>query len=273
MSRLAHCAMQPSPRVRNNKDIPQSVTYNILMSRSASTIIQPEPSARIPSLEAGDHLSRDEFERRYEAMPNLKKAELIEGVVYMSPAVRWDFHAGPHAKLMTWLGTYWAAASGVSVGDNGSIRLDMGNEPQPDAAMIIRPELGGQARIDKDGYIEGAPELVAEVSASTASIDLHAKLRVYLRNGVREYIVWRVMDRAIDWFALRQDQYVPLPVQPDGTVRSETFPGLWLDIESMLDLKLTVVLKTLERGLQSDEHASFVRLLQSRGSNHEGAEA
>lgn len=213
---------------------------------------------RIPPLEAGDHLTRDEFERRYNAMPALKKAELIEGVVHMPPAVRWDYHAGPHADLMTWFGVYRAATPGIRVGDNGSIRLDLDNEPQPDAAMIILPGFGGQVRISDDDYIEGAPELVAEVSASTVSIDLHAKRRVYLRNGVREYIVWRVMDRAIDWFALRQGQYLPIPAQPDGTVRSEVFPGLWLDVASMLDLKLSAVLKALDRGLQSPEHASFL---------------
>jgi Uma2 family endonuclease len=237
------------------------------MPHPASIIPQRERSARIPPLEAGDHLTRDEFERRYSAMPALKKAELIEGVVHMpAAAVRWSQHASPSANLITWMTTYCGATPGVSSGDNGSIRLDLDNEPQPDAAMIILPGFGGQVRISDDDYIEGAPELVAEVSENTVSIDLHAKRRVYLRNGVREYIVWRVMDRALDWFALRQGQYVPIPAQPDGTARSETFPGLWLDVESMLDLKLPAVLKALDRGLQSPEHASFVEFLQAVGS-------
>jgi len=36
---------------------------------------------RVLPLEPGDHLTREEFERRYDATPGLKKAELIEGVV------------------------------------------------------------------------------------------------------------------------------------------------------------------------------------------------
>src|SRR2546430_8869026 len=89
----------------------------------------PRPEA-IPPLEPGDQLTREEFERRYDAMPQLKKAELIEGVVYMPSAVRWNKHAGRHPHLITWLGVYEANTPGVQVGDNGSIRMDLDNEPQ-----------------------------------------------------------------------------------------------------------------------------------------------
>src|SRR5438270_3136150 len=147
---------------------------------------QPPPrirEARIPPLEPGDHLTRDEFERRYEAMPHVKKAELIEGVVHIPSPVRWDYHAEPHAKLIAWLVNYESATPGVRTGDNGSVRLDLENEPQPDAILLIEQSAGGQSKLSSDHYLEGAPELVAEVSASTASIDLNEKFRVYRRNG------------------------------------------------------------------------------------------
>ena len=114
-------------------------------------------------------------------------------------------------------------------GDNGSLRLDLGNMPQPDGYLIVRPERGGRVRISMDDYVEGGPELVAEVSASTADHDLGEKLAAYLRNEVREYIVWRVIDRAIDWFVLRAGRYERLEPEADGILRSEVFPGLWLD--------------------------------------------
>lgn len=58
----------------------------------------------LPPLENGDRLSRYEFERRYRAMPHLKKAELIEGVVYIAAAaLRFKSHGQPHAHLMGWL--------------------------------------------------------------------------------------------------------------------------------------------------------------------------
>ncbi|HZL37834.1 MAG TPA: Uma2 family endonuclease [Tepidisphaeraceae bacterium] len=221
-----------------------------------------EATAPVPPLEPGDRLTRAEFERRYEAMPDGKKAELIEGVVHMSPAVRWDHHAGPHADLMGWLAVYRAGTPGVRVGDNGSIRLDLDNEPQPDATMIVLPAFGGRAVISGDDYIEGAPEFVAEISASTASIDLHAKLGVYRSNGVREYLVWRVRDREIDWFELREDRYEPLAPGPDGTLRSNVFPGLWLDVPAMLEADLARVLRFLEQGLSSPEHAKFMAVLK-----------
>ncbi len=223
----------------------------------------PSPPGEPPisPLEQGDHLSREEFERRYNAMPELKKAELIEGVVHLPSPVRWNHHAGPHADLIPWLGVYRAHTPGVLVGGNGTLRLDMENEPQPDAAMIIEPARGGKVQLSPDDYIEGAPELVAEVSASTVSIDVNAKQRVYRRNGVKEYLVWRVLDSAIDWFILRQSQYDKLAPDAAGIYQSEVFPGLWLDAKAMIKGDLAQVLRVLEEGIADPQHAEFVTKL------------
>jgi Uma2 family endonuclease len=221
------------------------------------------PESRMLSLEPGDHLTRAEFERRYEAMPELKKAELIEGVVYMPSPVRWDRHSRPHSCIVAWLGAYAAKTPGVQVGDNATVRLDDANEPQPGALLIIEPSRGGQAKISSDDYLQGSPELVAEIAASSASFDLHTKYQVYERNGVQEYIVWRVLDEAIDWFRLRNGQFGRLEIASDGILRSEVFPGLWLDPPAICEFNLPLVFETLERGLSSPEHAAFTRLLQN----------
>ena len=238
-----------------------------------STIItKPTPPAEIvppatPPLQAGDHLSRDEFERRYEQMRDVKKAELIEGVVYMPSPVRFRHHSQPHFDLITWLGFYAAFTRGTGRGDNGTIRLDLDNEPQPDAFLMLLPEFGGQARIDEDDYIEGAPELVAEVAASTVSYDLHNKLRAYRRNGVREYVVWRVDDQAVDWFELEAGEYRLLVQDEAGVSRSRCFPGLWLDVPALLAGRLAQVFETVQRGVATPEHATFVEsLAQQRTS-------
>src|SRR4051812_12406098 len=104
-----------------------------VLSALAKPIDPRESQAAVPPLESGDRLSRAEFERRYEAMPELKKAELIEGEVYVGSPVRHRQHSAPHGQLITWLGTYTAATPHVDIGDNGSIRMDLPNEPQPDA--------------------------------------------------------------------------------------------------------------------------------------------
>src|SRR5262245_13546220 len=132
---------------------------------SVGTIAAELKPVPIPPLEPGDLLTREEFERRYEAMPELKKAELLEGEVYIPLPVGLIKHAGAHAKLMTWLGTDEAHAPGVLAGDNASIRLDVDSEPQPDAVLLVDPACGGRAKISEDDYVEGAPELVAEISA------------------------------------------------------------------------------------------------------------
>jgi Uma2 family endonuclease len=226
-----------------------------------ATVSHPNAS---PPVEAGDRLSRAEFERRYMAMPELKRAELIEGVVYVPSPVRARRHGRPHAHVVTWLGIYESATPGVIVADNASVRLDLDNEPQPDAVLFIDPDNGGQTRIGPDDYVEGAPELVAEVAASTASYDLNSKLNVYRRNGVKEYIVWRVLDQQIDWFVLSDGVFVPLSVDVSGLYRSDVFPGLWLDPAALVRGDTPSVQTTLQGGLASQEHTDFVARLKTQ---------
>ena len=189
-------------------------------------------------------------------MPEVNKAELVEGVVYMPSPVSTVNHGDPHFSLITWMGMYAAQTQGVVGGDNATIRLDVDNEPQPDAHL--RMERGGTSHI-ADGLLEGPPELVAEISATSASYDLHDKLNAYRRNGVKEYVVWRVLDGAIDWFVLREGRYVPLSSSADGVYRSEVFPGLWLEPAALIARDLSRVLQVLQAGLASTEHAEFVR--------------
>lgn len=225
------------------------------MALAPSPIQSPGPL--VPPLQNGDHLTRDEFERRYAAMPGVQKAELIEGVVYMPSPVHFNAHSEPHQDVSTWLGVYRAFTPGLRGGTDGSIRLDLDNEPQPDVFLMLPPSLGGQTVIDADDYVAGAPELVVEVAASTVSQDLHKKRAVYRRNGVREYVVWRVNDREVDWFALRGGEYVRVTSSLDGIHRSEVFPGLWLDSQALVRGDLAEVLRVLQHGIATAEHAEF----------------
>ncbi len=218
-------------------------------------------SDRIPPLESGDRLTRHEFERRYTAMPHIKKAELVEGVVYLASPLRFQRHAEPHSLLMVWLGTYKVMTKGVRIGDNATVRLDLDNEPQPDVVLLIDERLGGQAHISDDDYIEGAPELVAEVAASSAANDLHDKKRVYRRNGVQEYIVWQTLENQLDWFSLQNGEYVPLKADAEGVIKSRVFPGLWLATRALLAGDMTKVVAVLQQGLNSTEHAAFLQRL------------
>ncbi len=220
-------------------------------------------TADSPPLENGDCLTRDEFERRYAAMPHVKKAELIEGMVHMPSPVRIEQHAAPSAELITWLGTYRAQTPGIRVGDNATVRLDLDNEPQPDAILFVQPAHGGNVKVSDDGYVEGSPEFVAEVAASSVSIDLHAKFRVYRRSQVREYLVWRVQDKAIDWFVLREGEYQRLTPGADGVIESTIFGGLRLHVEAMIRGDLAKVLEVLHQGLGSLAHAEFVQRMEA----------
>jgi Uma2 family endonuclease len=220
----------------------------------------PDPS-RIPPLQSGDRLTVEEFERRYDAMPELKKAELIEGVVYVGSPVSQD-HASPHLSFAGLFCIYHWATPGVEGGDNASIRIDQRNMVQPDAYLRIDSRYGGRTRLGPDRYIIGGPEMIGEIAVTSANYDLHEKLEVYRRSGVQEYIVWRVWDQAIDWFVLRDGKYERLQPGADGVFRSEVLPGLWLDVAALLRGDMATVARVAQEGIASAEHAAFIERLQ-----------
>ena len=171
-------------------------------------------------------------------------------------------HSDPHFDLVGLLAIYRYATPGVVGGADGTLRLDGENEPQPDAMLRILPERGGRAHIDEDDYVAGPPELVAEVAVSSVSYDLHEKFRAYQRNGVREYVVWRVQDAAIDWFVLREGRFEKMQADAAGILKSEVFPGLWLDPAALIRGDLARVMAVVQEGLVTPEHAAFVAKLQ-----------
>lgn len=241
--------------------VPVVTTYPPMSAPGEASIAAGRSA--LPPLQSGDRLTRREFERRYEAMPSVKFAELIEGVVFMSSPLFEASHGEPHAHTLVWLGVYKAATPGLRIADNTSLRLDNDNEYQPDAILRIDERLGGRSRIAADHYLEGAPELIVEVAASSASVDLYDKFRVYRRVGVQEYIVWQVYERRIDWWELREGEYAPLVGDEQGVVRSRVFPGLWLNIPAMLNDDLQAALATLQQGIASPDHAAFVARLSA----------
>lgn len=186
-----------------------------------------------PPLDSGDRLSRAEFHRRYCARPDIKKAELVDGVVYVASPVRFEGHGEEHAAILNWLSTYRIGRPGVRVADNSTVFLSEESEVQPDALMF-RDAPGGSLQVTDDKYLAGAPELVVEVAASSASYDLHDKLHAYERAGVLEYIVWEVLEARLSWFELRDGVYQRRVPDTQGIVESRVFAGLRLDIAKLL---------------------------------------
>ena len=215
------------------------------------------PPADLPELHNGDHMTRAEFHRIYEQMPPDFRAELIGGIVYLASPLKRP-HGTNHLFLATVFGTYVLNTPGVETGDNATILLGEEGEPQPDLYLRILPEHGGQSRTTPDDYVEGAPELVAEIAHSRRAVDLHAKRCDYVRYGVREYLVLCVRERQLRWFDLRAGE--ELAADADGVIRVRCFPGLWIDVEALLaqDPRLLTV---LQQGLAAAEHAAFVRAL------------
>ena len=219
----------------------------------------PEEKATLPPLENGDHLDRKTFHERYEAMPEGTRAELIGGIVYMSSPLRRP-HGKMHLRVGHWLTEYEDATLGTEAFDNATNILDEESEPQPDLCLLIASAALGQTR-NEDEYIVGAPELIVEIASSTESIDLHAKRDDYEKAGVREYVVVALRQSHVFWFISRNGRFEELPPGTDGILRSEVFPGLWLDPAALLRLDAAGIRKVLQRGLATPEHAAFVARL------------
>lgn len=223
-------------------------------------------TGRTLPLNNGDRMTQPEFHRRYEACPEDVKFELVGGIVYMTSPLTLP-HSDYDDEVGFLLGMYRRATPGVQVLHNATTILGPRSEPQPDLGLRVRPDHGGQSK-DADKYVEGPPELLVEIAASTRAIDMHQKRGDYLRAGIVEYIVVCVEEQELHWFHF-PSRSVIRPGR-DGVARSKIFPGLWLDVAALLRLDSERSSEVLQQGLASKAHAVFVRRLASAGRKHEG---
>jgi Uma2 family endonuclease len=222
-------------------------------------------AGRLPPLENGDHLDQPTFHARYAVMPADTRAELIGGIVYLMSSPLKRRHGKMHLKLGQWLSTYQDATPGTEAFDSTTAILDDQSEPQADLSLLISPSHGGPSRITEEDFILGAAEFMTEIASSTESIDLHAKKKDYERAGVLEYLVVAVRKRRVYWFRRVRRRFQEMAPDEDGILRSQVFPGLWLDPDALLGEDFHRVMEVLQQGLASPEHAAFVARLARSG--------
>jgi Uma2 family endonuclease len=228
---------------------------------------ETSPTLGQPLLYDGQRLDQPTFHDLYLQSPEDFRAELIEGVVYVMSSPVNPRHGRPLISMGWFLYSYRIGTLGTSVQGDSTTKLDPRNEVQPDCALLIEPQFGGQTGLDSKGYTTGCPELVVEISLSTLHIDLNAKKRAYEAAGAKEYVVLDEPHQKIHWFVSRDGRFEPLEVDAQGWFQSETFPGLWLDPIAYLNDDNEAVLATLRRGLESPEHADFVAQLAQNRAN------
>jgi hypothetical protein len=217
------------------------------------------------TLVEGRRLDQPTFHALYEAMPPGTRAELIDGVVYMpSPASL--AHGRAQGPVFVWLDYYAENTPGVEVLYNTTTILGWKSEPQPDALLRILAEYGGRS-YDEQGYIHGAPELVAEVSKATRYVDLGPKLDDYEQAGVLEYIVRAIDPDEIYWFVQEHGALARRPSGDDGLYRSTVFPGLWLDPVALVSGDRRRLRAVVDLGCATPEHAAFVARLATAREN------
>jgi Uma2 family endonuclease len=156
---------------------------------------------------------------------------------------------------------YHAATPGTEGLNNTTTILGKDSEPQPDLELRILPAFGGQSGETPDQYVQGPPELIAEIAHSSRDIDLHQKRDDYQRAGVVEYLVLSVAERELHWFHFPSGR----PIRPnrEGVWRSRVFPGLWLHGEALLARESARLIEVVQQGLASRPHAAFVKRLQA----------
>jgi len=208
-------------------------------------------------------LDVEEFRRRSEALPEIKKVELINGIVYMPPPVS-DDHSTPHSIASTWIGVYSAHTPGTQPHIDRTVQCIGHTQVQPDVCLVLLPEWGGKTFVNERKELAGSPELVFEVAASSVNYDLFEKKNAYHANQVQEYIVWQTLDHRLDWFEWTPAAYVSCAPDAKGIIKSKAFPGLWLNASALLQGRNDLVLKTVEQGARSPEHKRFVASLRAK---------
>lgn len=185
--------------------------------------LQERIDDRARPLNTGDQLSLAEFQRLSAAHPEFKKAELIDGTVFIEMTVGSE-HADVHKLIMTLLGVYESRHPETQGLANGSVLIS-GSEVQPDSSLRLRQ--GGAT--EDTGVIVGPPELAVEVSASSYAYDSTLKRRLYERSGVREYLLLQLYEQRVEWWTLDDGRYRKITPDDAGVYESEVFPGLRLN--------------------------------------------
>jgi Uma2 family endonuclease len=165
------------------------------------------------------------FEEFYALIPNGRKADLINGAIYMASPD--NTQAG---ELFMWLGglvdLYVDEKDlGRVYGLRIAFRLDDGNGPEPDIAFVRKDRL----RLLRRGYFAGAPDLAVEiVSPDSIDRDYVKKRAQYQEAGVREYWIIDPLRQKVTWLRLdAKGKY--REVRPrKGGLHSQVLPGFWL---------------------------------------------
>jgi len=216
------------------------------------------PVVRPPGLVTGERLTVDEFLRRWEELPDLKHAELIDGIAFVSSPVSLE-HSRLDMRIIWWLSHYACLTPGCDGGSNGTWLMS-GSVPQPDADLCILPSHGGQSG-NKGPLAIGAPELAVEICVTSSALDMGPKLALYQRAGVQEYITVEATGQRLIWRVLDNGAYVAQALPADGIVRSRIFPGLWLDVTAFWANDRAQMLTVLNAGVASEDHRLFVERL------------
>ena len=220
------------------------------------------PSLKAPELITGMRLELDEFIARWEALPDLKFAELIDGIVFVPPPR--SIEHGQRASILNWwLFLYVEDKRGCDALSNVTCTM-LGQSPQPDVLLRLTEEFGGKS-IDKGYLLDGAPELVVDICETSTEIEFGPKLALYQRAGVREYITIQTLPPPrIVWRVLVDGSYREIQPDGQGILRSQCFPGLWLDTEALWAGDRKRMRDTLNAGLDSPAHREFAERLTKR---------
>lgn len=167
----------------------------------------------------------------WDAPDNGKIYEVIDGVLYMTPAPGW-FHQTAVAALVALIRNFIRPRKlGKVVTAPIGVVLDEANGVEPDVVFVSTARLS----IISERGVEGAPDLVVEVlSPSTAARDRGIKMRRYAAAGVPHYWIVDPVNQTLEAYRLGTNGYELAGVFGAGDIfRPELFPGLEIPIDEL----------------------------------------
>lgn len=152
----------------------------------------------------------------YEMLPEGTLAEVINNVLYMSPAPTFE-HQRILSRLHTFMNTHVIENDlGECVFSPVDVYLGHNNAVQPDIVFIAKENLS----IIREGKVKGAPDLVVEVLSGNKKQDLQLKKQLYEQFGVKEYFIVNPADKEVITYYSDGKKFI-LQESKKGRIRSK----------------------------------------------------